>query len=222
MMKITSLDADVGISLSGSNTLQDILQQCAEALVRHLDAALVRVWMLNISDNVLELQASAGMYTHIDGSHNRIPIDKLQPGLISQELKPYLTNDIRGDSRFYDQEWAALEGMTAFANYPLIVEEQAVGVIEIFAYRPLPENTLKAMALAANVIDLDIQRKWTDPLLKKSVEELEKLNRLKDDFLSTVSYELLTPLTNMKMAIHMLKTASDAQAALAVSGDFGN
>lgn len=38
------------------------------------------------------------------------------------------------------------------------------------------------------------------------------LNRLKDNFLSTVSHELLTPLTNMKMAIRMLKTASDTQA----------
>ncbi len=37
------------------------------------------------------------------------------------------------------------------------------------------------------------------------VEELEKLNSLKDDFLSTVSHELRTPIANMKMAIQMLK-----------------
>lgn len=39
------------------------------------------------------------------------------------------------------------------------------------------------------------------------VKELEKLNRLKDDFLSTVSHELRTPISNMKMAIQMLKLA---------------
>ena len=39
------------------------------------------------------------------------------------------------------------------------------------------------------------------------IEELEKLNRLKDDFLSTVSHELRTPMTNMKMAISMLKNS---------------
>lgn len=37
------------------------------------------------------------------------------------------------------------------------------------------------------------------------VEELEKLNQLKDDFLSTVSHELRTPVSNIKMAIQMLK-----------------
>jgi PAS domain S-box-containing protein len=36
------------------------------------------------------------------------------------------------------------------------------------------------------------------------VRELEKLNQLKDDFLSTVSHELRTPVSNMRMAIQML------------------
>lgn len=37
------------------------------------------------------------------------------------------------------------------------------------------------------------------------VQELEKINQLKDDFLSTVSHELRTPISNMKMAIEMLE-----------------
>lgn len=42
------------------------------------------------------------------------------------------------------------------------------------------------------------------------VEELQQLNILKDDFLSTVSHELRTPLANMKMAIYMLKIVPDS------------
>jgi signal transduction histidine kinase/HAMP domain-containing protein len=37
------------------------------------------------------------------------------------------------------------------------------------------------------------------------VSELERLNQLKDDFLSTVSHELRTPISNMKMATQMLE-----------------
>jgi GAF domain-containing protein len=45
----------------------------------------------------------------------------------------------------------------------------------------------------------------------QQIGELERLNRLKDDFLSTVSHELRTPITNMKMAIQLLKTARAPQ-----------
>jgi signal transduction histidine kinase len=41
--------------------------------------------------------------------------------------------------------------------------------------------------------------------LQQKMQELQHLNALKDDFLSTVSHELRSPMANMKMAIHMLK-----------------
>lgn len=46
---------------------------------------------------------------------------------------------------------------------------------------------------------------------EKLVAQLEKLNSLKDDFLSTVSHELRTPISNMKMAIQMLKISAGSQ-----------
>lgn len=56
------------------------------------------------------------------------------------------------------------------------------------------------------------ERKQTEEVLRRQeqtaqaqVEELEKLNQLKDEFLSTVSHELRTPLTNIKMGISMLE-----------------
>ena len=42
-------------------------------------------------------------------------------------------------------------------------------------------------------------------LYAHQLEELAKLNQLKDDFLSTVSHELRSPLTNIKIAIKLLK-----------------
>lgn len=40
---------------------------------------------------------------------------------------------------------------------------------------------------------------------QEQVEELAKLNRLKDDFLSTISHELRTPLSSIKMSIQLLE-----------------
>ncbi|HEY9648417.1 MAG TPA: HAMP domain-containing sensor histidine kinase, partial [Chroococcidiopsis sp.] len=58
--------------------------------------------------------------------------------------------------------------------------------------------------------------------LQTQVTELERLNQLKDDFLSTVSHELRTPMTNIKMAVQMLKTrlgVMNLDAQLAPSSD---
>jgi signal transduction histidine kinase len=44
--------------------------------------------------------------------------------------------------------------------------------------------------------------------LQQTIQGLEQLNTLKDDFLSTVSHELRSPLANLKMALEMLEAAS--------------
>ena len=60
--------ADVSAALSKPAHSEEFLRGCAEAIVRHLDAAFARIWTLNEEKNILELQASAGMYTHLEWS----------------------------------------------------------------------------------------------------------------------------------------------------------
>src|SRR5258708_2105368 len=70
-----------------------------EAAVKHLQAAFARIWTLNENANVLELQASAGLYTHLDGAHSRIPVGKFKIGKIAGERIPHLSNSVIGDPR---------------------------------------------------------------------------------------------------------------------------
>ena len=157
------LIGEVGDALTRSETLRDMLQLCAQALVRHLDAALARIWTFNEAENVLELRASAGLYTHIDGPHSRVPfgetkIGEMKIGWIARERVPHLTNDVMTDPEVSDKEWARREGMVAFAGYPLIVEECLLGVVGIFARRPLDTATLGAIGAVAQQIALSIER----------------------------------------------------------------
>ena len=78
----------MGFALTESTTLQEMLRRCAEVTVAHLDAAFARIWTLDEASAVLELQASAGMYTHIDGRHSRVPLGKYKIGRIAQERRP--------------------------------------------------------------------------------------------------------------------------------------
>ena len=175
---MATLSADIGIALNQADTLQQILRRCAEALVQRLDVAFARIWTLDEKEQVLELQASAGLYTHLDGTHSRVPVGHLKIGLIAQEREPHLTNEVMGDPRVSDREWARREGMVAFAGYPLVVEDRLVGVVAMFARKPLTEATLQALASVANGIALGIERKQAEERLKEQTEIVETINRI--------------------------------------------
>ncbi len=58
------------------------------------------------------------------------------------------------------------------------------------------------------VIEEITERKAAEEERNQQLFELQRLNSLKDDFLSTVSHELRTPMANMKMAIHLIERAT--------------
>ncbi len=138
---LRSLRTNVGAALAGGGPLGDLLQRSAEAVVHHLDAAFARVWLLDEAAQVLDLRASAGLYTHLDGAHARIPVGRYKIGRIAARRRPHLTNDVATDPEISDPAWAAREGMVAFAGYPLLVDERLVGVLAMFARQPLAEDT---------------------------------------------------------------------------------
>ncbi|QLE44912.1 PAS domain S-box protein [Nostoc sp. C052] len=176
--RLANFRADVDAALTQSDSLQNMMRCCTEALVEHLDAAFARIWTLNKQDNVLELQVSSGMYTHINGPHKYVPVGQFKIGLIAQEGKPHLTNSVQTDPRVGNKEWAKQEDMVAFAGYPLIVEDETVGVIAMFARQTVTESAFTALEFAAQEIAIGIKRKQAEIALRESAQREALLNRL--------------------------------------------
>lgn len=171
----TSLRGDASAAFASGGDLREILLGCVEAIVRHLDAAFARIWTLNKDENMLELQASAGMYTRLDGGHSRIRMGDLKVGLIAKERKPHLTNDLLHDPRVSDKDWAEACGLVSFAGYPLIVEERVVGVMALFARHPLSNVALETLASVADTIAQGIERKRAEEKLRQDECELRRI-----------------------------------------------
>jgi PAS domain S-box-containing protein len=167
-VRTSMLSTDVALALNAGTELPAMLQQCAGLVVRHLDVAFARVWTLNEATQTLELQASAGCYTHLDGPHSRVAVGQHKIGLIAREKKPHLTNRVQTDPRVNDKEWATREGIVAFAGYPLLLEDRVLGVLALFARRPLRDDVLKALGSVADSIALGIERKRAQSALAES------------------------------------------------------
>ena len=173
--KLDALGAAIGQSLTTNRSLNEKLGACAQALVDQLDAAFARIWTLNEKEQMLELRASAGIYTDLDGAQTRIPMSRDVMGMIAQERTPHMTNEVIGDARVSDQEWAKREGMAAFAGYPLIVDDQLVGVMAVFARHPLSPSALSALGSMADLVALGIHRDRAEEEVQRQESRLRAI-----------------------------------------------
>jgi PAS domain S-box-containing protein len=201
---LAAVRADVSLAFGREDSLETILRECAESIGRHLDAAFARIWTLNYENNMLELRASAGLYTHLNGAHARIPMGKLKVGMIAQEQRPVLVNDISGDPLITDKAWAAREGMAGFAGHPLVVGTRTLGVMAVFSRKPVTTGTMEVLASIADLIAQGIERKHAEDGLRASQErlkemesELARVARLTTmgELAASIAHEVNQPLT---------------------------
>jgi predicted ATPase/signal transduction histidine kinase/tRNA A-37 threonylcarbamoyl transferase component Bud32 len=196
--RLLAFQSTVSHIAAKNDNLSTMLQQFCQAIVDYLSAAFARIWVSNSANDILELKASAGMYTHINGGHQYIPIGKFKIGLIAQEKAPHLTNDVLNDPRVGDHEWAKQEGMVAFAGYPLMIENRLIGVVAMFARTPLSGSTLSSLEVVATEISLGIQRKFLESSVEQKALILEQtLQELQNAQLQTVQSEKMASLGNL-------------------------
>ncbi|WP_417735383.1 PAS domain S-box protein [Rosistilla oblonga] len=160
--KLAALHGSLAVALAGEAPLNQILQTCCQQLVDELEMAFARVWLLNEKTQTLELAASAGLYTHLDGQHSRVPVGQWKIGKIAASRQPLQTNTILDDANVSDPDWAAREGMVAFAGYPLVVEDRVVGVVGLFARHALAAEVFQQMLPIADAIAQCIARKESE------------------------------------------------------------
>jgi signal transduction histidine kinase/ActR/RegA family two-component response regulator len=189
--RLAVLARHISTALIQGETLEQMLQSCAEVLVQRLDAAFARIWTLNPDTKILELRASAGTSTHLDGLDSRVPLGQFLIGVIAQERQPHLTNQVIGDPRVGNQEWAKENGMVAFAGYPLIVEAQVIGVVAMFARKELTEAVLQSLGVIANGLALGIARKRVEEERRRLLHEAVTLNGLGRLIASNLDLETL-------------------------------
>src|SRR5688572_2106466 len=89
-----TLRAEINRLLARPDNRRRLLQACTDAIVNNLNVVFARIWTLERGHQILELQASSGLYTGLHGKFSRIPVGHFKIGLIAETRIPYLTNGV--------------------------------------------------------------------------------------------------------------------------------
>jgi PAS domain S-box-containing protein len=160
-------------ALGADQSLSEMLQSWAVAVVKHLDANLARVWTM--SSGGLQLQASAGADTLAGDAYTHMPVGAFIEE-IADECRPYATNDIRNDPHLMDSEWAKREHLRAFAGHPLMSRGKLVGVAVMVSKHPVSDVAMHALAISASGLALAIGRKRVEAAAKEALRGLKAKN----------------------------------------------
>lgn len=166
--ELASFVAETAYVLSQQTNLDEMLRLCTSLMNRHLKASVSRIW--TVSQNVekeLVLRASSENASSADPGQKRIKLGEGEIGLVAEQLRPMITNDLVNFAQSDSKSWAQSDGLVSLAAYPLVFGKERLGVLAMYSQKEISRQTQETLSGVSNGIALGIKRSQSEKLLEE-------------------------------------------------------
>lgn len=210
--RLTEISAlsEVGKAINTTLDLKDVLHMILSAALELLGGSEGSLMLLDVDRTHLEVVSYRGPATE-PAVGGRTPIGQGIAGTVAARRRPMLIQGDQVEAGLADKAHPE-RGIRSSMCVPLTRREELLGVLnlnEVEGSRQFTEHDLEALAVFAEHAAIAIGNAALFEQERETVERLEELDRLKSDFVATVSHELKTPLTAIIGAASTLSKRAD-------------
>lgn len=197
--EIKTLHDVAGALTTRASQAPSTLAAIVSIVARALEADAVAFLILDEATGELVTQPGAfGLES--DESFYRVPLtdERSSSVRVFKTRRPFVTGDAQADPGVLVR-YAKLWEIHSLMVVPLVLEDRCIGVMRVGSKRRDAFGTeqLSLVSVIAEEAAIIVETAILNRRLSQTAEQLAALNRLKDEFVSTVSHEFKTPLTTI-------------------------
>jgi signal transduction histidine kinase len=196
-VKVLTRLAEVSMVLNSTWELDALLAYLMDAAAEITDAEAASVLLWNPTTRELYFAATTTSSAALNLINQPVPLQGSIAGAVMREQRVVQVDDVEQDSRHYAKVDETTDFQTrSIIGVPMISKNKPIGVLEVLNKRNLPwdeDDHYYLTSLAAQAA-VSIESAQLVMALQKANEEMNSLDKLKNDFIAIASHELRTPL----------------------------
>ncbi|MBI2384374.1 MAG: GAF domain-containing sensor histidine kinase [Elusimicrobia bacterium] len=197
--EIKTLHDVAGALSSRAAQAPSTLAAIVSIVARSLEADLVAFLILDEATGELVTQSGAYGLEGEEMLYRLALTDERSSSVrVFKTRRPFMTGDAQNDPQVnahYTKMWSIHSLMVV----PLVLEDRCIGVMRVGSKRrdAFSDEQIALVSVIAEEAAIIVETAILNRRLAKTAEQLATLNRMKDEFVSTVSHEFKTPLTTI-------------------------
>ncbi len=171
--RISAFGAEIGLAVTGRDSLDTIMERCTQAMTRFLSVELAQVWTTQ-GENQMQFRAAAGEPTWLAGVGEQSPLLQFDQKTLSSG-RPMRINEVLHDARVRDRVLAMKLKIGGLLAYPLLIEGRLVGITLLASTSPFAEQIEQDLGSVANGLALCVDRKRSEEELSRNEVRYQKV-----------------------------------------------